>query len=48
MYIFSVVVSLGAMGDIKGAKDTLKDVPGLLKKKNNQIEAFVSRRASTN
>jgi hypothetical protein len=36
------------MGDVKGAKDTLKDVPGLLKKKNNQIEAFVSRRASTN
>lgn len=44
-YTYLMGVSLGAMGDIKGAKDTLKDVPGLLKKKNNQIEAFVSRRA---
>jgi hypothetical protein len=39
-------VSLGALGDIKGAHDTLKEVPGLLKKKNNQIEAYVSRRVS--
>ena len=38
------IVSLGAMGDVKGAKEILKDVPGLLKKKNNQIEAFVARR----
>ncbi|XP_052096836.1 tetratricopeptide repeat protein 39C-like [Mytilus californianus] len=44
-YTYLMGVSLGAMGDVKGAKDTLKDVPGLLKKKNNQIEAFVSRRA---
>lgn len=44
-YTYLMGVSLGAMGDVKGAKDTLNDVPGLLKKKNNQIEAFVSRRA---
>ena len=33
------------MGDIKGGIELFKDVPGLLKKKNNQIEAYVSRRA---
>jgi len=33
------------MGDIKGAFDLFKEVPGLLKKKNNQIEAYVSRRS---
>lgn len=44
-YTYLMGVSLGAMGDVKGAKDILKDVPGLLKKKNNQIEAFVARRA---
>ena len=33
------------MGDIKAAFDLFKEVPGLLKKKNNQIEAYVSRRA---
>ena len=33
------------MGDIKGGIELFKDVPGLLKKKNNQIEAYVARRA---
>ncbi|KAK3087826.1 hypothetical protein FSP39_011165 [Pinctada imbricata] len=39
------IVCLGSMGDVKGAHEILKEVPGLLKKKNNQIEAYVSRRA---
>jgi len=33
------------MGDIKGAYDLFKEVPGLLKKKNNQIEAYAVRRS---
>ncbi|XP_022308818.2 tetratricopeptide repeat protein 39C-like isoform X2 [Crassostrea virginica] len=44
-YTYLMGVSLGALGDIKGAHEILKEVPGLLKKKNNQIEAYVSRRA---
>ncbi|KAL5013915.1 hypothetical protein ScPMuIL_008185 [Solemya velum] len=44
-YCYLVAVCLGAMGDLKGAHEAFSDVPGLLKKKNNQIEAFVSRRA---
>ncbi|XP_053383127.1 tetratricopeptide repeat protein 39C-like isoform X2 [Mercenaria mercenaria] len=44
-YTYMEGVCLGGMGDIKGGYDLFKDVPGLLKKKNNQIEAFVSRRA---
>jgi hypothetical protein len=44
-YCFAFTVCLGGMGDIKGAFDLFKEVPGLLKKKNNQIEAYVSRRA---
>ena len=43
-FYFYDAVSLGALGDIKGAHEILKEVPGLLKKKNNQIEAYVSRR----
>ncbi|WAR17330.1 TT39C-like protein, partial [Mya arenaria] len=39
------IVCLGSMGDTKGANDLFKMVPGLLKKKNNQIEAYVSRKA---
>lgn len=44
-YTYMEAVCLGGMGDIKGAYDLFKEVPGLLKKKNNQIEAYVSRRA---
>ncbi|XP_060601500.1 tetratricopeptide repeat protein 39C-like [Ruditapes philippinarum] len=44
-YSYMEGVCLGGMGDIKGAFDLFKEVPGLLKKKNNQIEAYVSRRA---
>ena len=40
-----ISVSLGAMGDIKGGAELFKGVPALLKKKNNQIEAYVTRRA---
>ena len=32
------------MGDVKGAAVALKEVPGLMKRKNNQIEAFCLRR----
>lgn len=42
-----LTVSLGALGDVKGGHEILKEVPGLLKKKNNQIEAYVSRRVSS-
>ncbi|XP_052708904.1 tetratricopeptide repeat protein 39C-like [Crassostrea angulata] len=44
-YTYLMGVSLGALGDVKGGYEILKEVPGLLKKKNNQIEAYVSRRA---
>lgn len=44
-YAYMEAVCLGAMGDIKGGIELFKDVPGLLKKKNNQIEAYVARRA---
>ncbi|XP_021344150.1 tetratricopeptide repeat protein 39C-like, partial [Mizuhopecten yessoensis] len=43
-YTYLMGVCLGAMGDLLAAEETLKKVPGLLKKKNHQIEAFVSRR----
>ena len=45
-YWICSTVCLGAMGDVKGAHEIFKEVPGLLKKKNNQIEAYVSRRVS--
>ncbi|XP_069106835.1 tetratricopeptide repeat protein 39C-like [Argopecten irradians] len=44
-YTYLMGVCLGAMGDLPAAEETLRKVPGLLKKKNHQIEAFVSRRA---
>ncbi|XP_052764413.1 tetratricopeptide repeat protein 39C-like [Mya arenaria] len=44
-YTYMEAVCLGSMGDTKGANDLFKMVPGLLKKKNNQIEAYVSRKA---
>ncbi|KAL4218181.1 Tetratricopeptide repeat protein 39C [Mactra antiquata] len=44
-YAYLEAVCLGGMGDIKAAHERFKEVPGLLKKKNNQIEAYVSRRA---
>ncbi|XP_052250371.1 tetratricopeptide repeat protein 39C-like [Dreissena polymorpha] len=44
-YTYMEAVCLGGMGDINGAFQLFKQVPGLLKKKNNQIEAYVSARA---
>ncbi|ESO96618.1 hypothetical protein LOTGIDRAFT_143837 [Lottia gigantea] len=37
-------ICIGAMGELKEAHSILKEVPGQVKKKNNQIEAFVLRR----
>ncbi|XP_046377021.1 tetratricopeptide repeat protein 39C-like isoform X1 [Haliotis rufescens] len=44
-YSYLMSVCLGAQGDVDKAYEILKEVPGLVKKKNNQIEAFVGRRA---
>lgn len=44
-YTYLMGVCVGAMGDLPVAEDMLRKVPGLLKKKNQQIEAFVSRRS---
>lgn len=35
----------GALGQVDDAIAIMKTVPGLVKKKTNQIEAFASRRA---
>ncbi|KAK6186798.1 hypothetical protein SNE40_006069 [Patella caerulea] len=37
-------ICTGAMGEVQEAFEVLKEVPGQVKKKNNQIEAFVFRR----
>lgn len=44
-YTYMEAVCLGGMGDIKAAYELFKEVPGLLKKKNNQIEMYVYRRS---
>ncbi len=43
LYVFTVSVNQGAMGDVKGAYLLLQEVPGLVRKKNNQLEAFVAK-----
>ncbi|XP_041360682.1 tetratricopeptide repeat protein 39C-like [Gigantopelta aegis] len=44
-YSYLVAVCLGSMGEVEKAHEMLKQVPSLVKRKNNQIEAFVNRRA---
>lgn len=44
-YTYLTAVCQGALGDVKGAHFNFEAVPKLVKRKNNQIEAFVQRRA---
>lgn len=44
-YTYMLTLCSGAMGQVESAVTLMKTVPGLVKKKTNQIEAFVSRRA---
>ncbi|PVD31804.1 hypothetical protein C0Q70_07222 [Pomacea canaliculata] len=44
-YTYLVAVCLGSQGKIKEAHETFQEVPGLVKRKNNQIEIFSARRA---
>ncbi|XP_012937049.1 tetratricopeptide repeat protein 39C [Aplysia californica] len=44
-YTYLVGVCLGSRGEVEGANDMFSKVPGLIKRKNNQIEAFVLKRA---
>ena len=39
-------VCLGSRGLTKEANDIFREVPSLIKRKNNQIEIFVARRVS--
>lgn len=43
-YTYLTAVCQGALGDVKGAHFNFEAVPKLVKRKNNQIEAFVQRR----
>lgn len=40
-----LAVCHGAKGQVDAGANLMKTVPGLVRKKTNQIEAFVSRRA---
>ncbi|CAL1537584.1 unnamed protein product [Lymnaea stagnalis] len=44
-YTYLVAVCIGSQGEVEAAHDIFHKVPGLIKRKNNQIEAFVGRRA---
>lgn len=44
-YAYLTGICLGAAGDVSDAHKILKEVPGLMKRKNNQLERFVSKRA---
>ncbi|CAH1773689.1 unnamed protein product [Owenia fusiformis] len=43
-YAYLSGICQGALGDVKGAYETFKEVPKLIKRKNNQIEAFCAKR----
>jgi len=43
---FLSTVCLGATGDTSSAHEILKEVPRLMKRKNNQLERFVTKRVS--
>ncbi|XP_059139948.1 tetratricopeptide repeat protein 39C-like [Physella acuta] len=44
-YTYLIAVCIGSQGEIEAAHDIFHKVPGLIKRKNNQIEAFVGKRA---
>ncbi|XP_064597427.1 tetratricopeptide repeat protein 39C-like [Liolophura sinensis] len=44
-YEYLLAICAGALGDTAGARERFKVVPSLVKRKNNQIEAFVARRS---
>ncbi|BFZ21000.1 hypothetical protein BsWGS_24039 [Bradybaena similaris] len=44
-YTYLTAVCTGSQGNVDEACDLFRNVPGLIKRKNNQIEAFVGRRA---
>lgn len=44
-YTYMLALCHGSSGSVDIANNLFKTVPGLVKKKTNQIEAFVSRRA---
>ncbi|KAH9488246.1 Tetratricopeptide repeat protein 39C [Bulinus truncatus] len=44
-YTYLVAVCIGSQGELEAAHDIFHKVPGLIKRKNNQIEAFVGHRA---
>ncbi|XP_013398289.1 tetratricopeptide repeat protein 39C [Lingula anatina] len=46
-YAYLSGVCQGSLGDVKGAHTMFREVPALVKRKNNQIESFVARRANT-
>ena len=43
---FLLAVCMGALGDLKASKDLFKEVPKLMKRKNNQLEIFVVHRVN--
>lgn len=45
-YAYLAAISYGCMGEIDNAKQLFIDVPKLVKLKNNQLELFVSKRAT--
>lgn len=44
-YSYLLAVCHGSLGDIDSAANIFKEVPGLVRSKNNQIESFASHRA---
>ena len=45
-YCFSPTVMSGILGDLKGSKELFLQVSKLVKRKNNNLEKFCSRRVS--
>jgi tetratricopeptide (TPR) repeat protein len=44
-YTYLTAVCAGSQGRVEESYDLIRKIPGLIKRKNNQIEAFVGRRA---
>ncbi|XP_071502427.1 tetratricopeptide repeat protein 39C-like [Diadema antillarum] len=44
-YAFLTAICQGALGQVETAQELFREVPGLAKKKNNQLESFVIRKA---
>lgn len=45
-YAFLTAICQGALGQVETAQELFKEVPGLAKKKNNQLESFVLRKSN--